>query len=110
MNEDKPFKSRADTGDLLFCHAVGNKYGWYLNQIAVVIAVDVHMPCYIIYMSANGKKLRIKDSDFLTGNVEVISGTDGSTVRKRMRKTALVSSQARKVYWDDDDDFNHMGD
>jgi len=110
MSEDKAFKSYADTGDLLFCHAVGNKYGWYLNQIAVVIAVEEAAQRYIIYMSANGKKMRIKDSDFLTGNVEVISGTDGSTVKKRMRKTALVTSRMHKVYWDDDDDFNHMGD
>jgi len=100
----------AERGDLLFCHAVGNKYGWYLNQIAVVIDVNAENRRYMIYMSTNGKKMCIKESDFVSGNVEIISGTNGSTIRKRMRKTALMTSRIHKVYWDNDDEFNHMGD
>ena len=33
MSEDNRWPRNADTGDLLYCHAVGNKYGWYLNQM-----------------------------------------------------------------------------
>jgi len=113
MKEKKPWPEFADTGDLLFCHAVGNKYGWYLNQLAVVIATDDVRQRYIIYMSTNRKHMTIQDSDFTSGNVEVISGANDTTIKKRMRKVdPMGSARLAKIYWDndDDDDFNHMGD
>lgn len=111
MSEDNRWPRNADTGDLLYCHAVGNKYGWYLNQLAVVINTDSDKKQYTIHMSETGKHMYIKDSDFATGNVEVISGANNTTIKKRMRKVdAMGFPRLKKIYWDDEDEFNHMGD
>ena len=80
-------KSLACTGDLIFCHAVGSKYGWYLNQLALVVAsgpnpVD-HNPAnyqFKLFLFNHGEYQYVQTKDFDMGNVEVISRKNSNTV------------------------------
>ena len=104
MNKDKKrWAPRAATGDLLYCHAVGNKYGWFLNQLAVVLDVNVTKESYRIYLHANGRYLDIQNNDFTTGNVEVISGANCDTIKQRMYKTDIMKQQFVNGWYDKGD-------
>ena len=80
-------KSLACTGDLIFCHAVGSKYGWYLNQLALVVysapnPIDTNPANYEfkLYLFNHSDYQTIQSKDFDIGNVEIISKKNGSVV------------------------------
>ena len=80
-------KSLANTGDLIFCHAVGSKYGWYLNQIALVTSrkrnpIDLNPANYEfrLYVFSFKDYQTVQSEDFEKGNVEVIAKKDGAKI------------------------------
>jgi len=77
-------KSLACTGDLIFCHAVGSKYGWYLNQLAIVVdsgpePIKDNPANYMfkLYLFSHDDYQVIQTKDFDIGNVEIISRKNG---------------------------------
>lgn len=92
-------KSLACTGDLLFCHAVGSKYGWYLNQLALIIdtqanPIDNNPANYEfkLYLFNHKEYKYIQSKDFDVGNVEVISKKNGSSVNAgRLRELSCIA-------------------
>lgn len=92
-------KSLACAGDLIFCHAVGSKYGWYLNQLALVIESGPNPikdnPAnyeFKLYLFNHKDYQQIQSKDFDIGNVEIISKKGGSCVEPcRLRELSCIA-------------------
>ncbi len=65
-------------GDLVYCHCIGSKMGWYLNKIGLVLKEDVKTKNekfrYKIYMLDEARSLYASADDFQKDSIEVISG------------------------------------
>jgi len=80
-------KSLANIGDLIFCHAIGSQYGWYLNQLALVVEREVHPikenPAnyeYGVYMFTYRDYQKVQSAEFDKGNVEIIAKNGGTNI------------------------------
>lgn len=82
-------------GDLVYCHCVGSKYGWYLDQIGIiakekvahrvsktskrpilqseVVMAELFAKIYNIYLTKLNKTIEVDYHAFETGEVEVIT-------------------------------------
>ena len=92
-------KSLACTGDLIYCHAVGSKYGWYLNQLALVVhsgpnPIKTNPGNYEfkLYLFNHNDYQIIQSKDFDIGNVEIISKKNGSIINSdRLRELGHIA-------------------
>ena len=101
-------KSLANIGDLIFCHAIGSKYGWYLNQIAIVVSC-VQNPLkedpsnyeFKLYVFSYRDYQLIQSKDFEKGNVEIISKESGGRINidriKELSRISRLKSFAENV-------------
>tara|TARA_R100000664_G_C2729207_1_gene120236 strand:- start:470 stop:760 length:291 start_codon:yes stop_codon:yes gene_type:complete len=71
-------------GDLVYCHAIGSKYAWYIDQLGIILDI-VPKPLaerplnktYQIWLMDQSRYQWIESRDFNLGNVEVIRKDDG---------------------------------
>ena len=63
---------KLEIGDLVFCHTIGNKMGWRLNQIGVVVASSKKNTRYRTFLSSGGYD-EFTTLDIENGNVELIA-------------------------------------
>jgi len=90
-----------NVGDLIFCHAVGGKYGWYLNQVAVVLAANPTKDVYTLYLTQHKKRFIVKGEEFHNGSVELISSVTGYS--KKIRAVDETVSNVTRIYWENND-------
>ena len=74
---------KIEIGDLLFCHTVGDKYGWQVNQLGI-ITEGSHQTWFRIFLGS-GSFLKVSQSDLERGNVEIISKAKGDQVKTRLK-------------------------
>ena len=79
-------------GDLIYCHSIGSKYGWYLNQVAIVVnyasnptELDPSNFKYNIYLPEFRKYYDVTSKDFENGNTEIISKINGSMSTAKLK-------------------------
>jgi hypothetical protein len=66
---------RPKTGDLVYCHCVGDKYGWFMDRMGLVTELNLDDPdeFYTLYMLDNQKTVYINPTDFVETKVEIVS-------------------------------------
>ena len=95
--------SEAGDGDLIFCHAVGSNYGWYLNELAIVVnyeqkpkKVNPANYEYKIYLFRYESYHTISSDDFRKNNVEILARADGNNKNIKMPKINPILRTTRK--------------
>jgi hypothetical protein len=73
-----------EIGDLLFCHTVGNKYGFQVNQLGIVIESALKNSGFRIFLGS-GKISEVTQADLEKGNVEIISKAQGTQVKTNLK-------------------------
>ena len=74
-------------GDLVYCHAIGSKYAWYIDQLGIILDA-VPKPLaerplnkeYKIWLMDQSRHQWIESRDFNLGNVEVIRKESGDVM------------------------------
>ena len=65
-------------GDLVYCHCIGSKMGWYLNKVGLVINENTKPKNenfrYQIYVLDEARSLYASADDFQKDSIEIISG------------------------------------
>tara|TARA_Y100000296_G_scaffold83834_1_gene115721 strand:+ start:8 stop:289 length:282 start_codon:yes stop_codon:yes gene_type:complete len=86
---------KIETGDLLFCHAIGNKYAWFVNQIGVVGESNKRKTRFKVYLSS-GKFSEVTQVDLEKGNVEIVAKANGSKIalNEKIRKIPGLPNSA----------------
>ena len=85
------YEEEPTIGDLIYCHAIGSKYGWYLNQIAIVVGYN-SKPTetnlsnfeYKIYLPGFKKFDNIDSREFKKGNAEIIAKANGTIYSRKI--------------------------
>jgi len=75
---------KIEIGDLLFCHTVGNKYGFQLNQVGIITEGNPRKTRFRIFLGS-GKFLEVTQTDLEKGNVEIISKARGPQVMTQLK-------------------------
>ena len=73
-----------EVGDLLFCHTVGNKYGFHINQLGIITEGNPRETRYRIFLGS-GKFSEVTQNDLEKGNVEIISKANGAYVKTKLK-------------------------
>ena len=71
---------KVEIGDLVFCHTIGNKMGWRLNQIGIVVAGSKRNTRYRAYLNS-GTYDEFTATDVEKGSVEIIAKANGENVK-----------------------------
>ena len=71
---------KVEIGDLVFCHTIGNKMGWRLNQVGIVVAGNSRSPRYRAFLSS-GTYDEFTMSDVEKGSVEIIAKANGKKLK-----------------------------
>jgi len=86
---------KLEIGDLVFCHTIGNKMGWRLNQIGVVVASSKKNTRYRTFLSSGGYD-EFTTLDIENGNVELIAKANGEKV-KLSKDLEVIPNYMRKL-------------
>ena len=70
---------KVEIGDLVFCHTIGNKLGWRLNQIGIVVAGSKKNTRFRAFLSSGGYD-EFTTVDMENGNIEIIAKANGEEV------------------------------
>ena len=70
---------KVEIGDLVFCHTIGNKMGWRLNQVGIVVAGSKKNTRFRVFISSGGYD-EFTTTDMEKGNVEIIAKANGEKV------------------------------
>ena len=70
---------KVEIGDLEFCHTIGNKLGWRLNQIGIVVAGSKKNTRFRAFLSSGGYD-EFTTVDMENGNIEIIAKANGEEV------------------------------
>lgn len=73
-----------EIGDLLFCHTVGNKYGFQVNQLGIITEDSLKNSGFRIFLGS-GKFSEVTQVDLEKGNVEIISKALGPQVKTNLK-------------------------
>ncbi len=81
--EDK----EAKIGDLVYCHAIGSKYAWYIDQLGIILDI-IPKPLaerplnkeYQIWLMDQCRYQWVESRDFNIGNIEVIRKESGDVM------------------------------
>ena len=87
---------KLEIGDLVFCHTIGNKMGWRLNQIGVVVASSKKNTRYRTFLSSGGYD-EFTTLDIENGNVELIAKANGEKV-KLSKDLEVIPNYMRKLH------------
>jgi|TARA_R110000787_G_scaffold2353_3_gene9347 hypothetical protein len=108
-------------GDLVFCHCIGSKYGWFLNQQGIVIGektnhyvtkrkkdgsyasrslgghkriADSFAKSYKILLIGLEKRIVVDYISFENGDIEIISDYDHEEVQELKEKTSQMKKMS----------------
>ena len=89
---------KLDIGDLVFCHTIGNKMGWRLNQIGV----DIENGNVELIAKANGEKVKLnKDLEVIPNYMKKIQDAaeniDEELVERAFNQRALINNKLNKL-------------
>jgi hypothetical protein len=70
---------KVEIGDLVFCHTIGNKMGWRLNQVGIVVAGSKKDTRFRAFLSSGGFD-EFTTTDVEKGNIEIIAKASGEKV------------------------------
>lgn len=70
---------KVEIGDLVFCHTIGNKMGWRLNQVGIVVAGSKKNTRFRAFLSSGGFD-EFTTTDVEKGNIEIIAKASGEKV------------------------------
>tara|TARA_R110000824_G_C14856526_1_gene640689 strand:- start:85 stop:456 length:372 start_codon:yes stop_codon:yes gene_type:complete len=70
---------KVEIGDLVFCHTIGNKMGWRLNQVGIVVAGSKKDTRFRAFLSSGGFD-EFTTTDIEKGNIEIIAKASGEKV------------------------------
>lgn len=73
-----------EIGDLLYCHTVGNKYGFQVNQLGIITESVFKNSGFRIFLGS-GKFSEVTQSDLERGNVEIVSKARGPQVKTNIK-------------------------
>ena len=76
---------KVEVGDLVFCHTIGNKYGWHLNQIGLVTEGNTRKTRFKVFLGS-GKFSEITQNDLVKGNIEILSKISGGKIKTKLQK------------------------
>ena len=64
-------------GDLVYCHCIGSKLGWYLNKVGLVLKENIKETNdrfrYEIYVLDEARFMHASADDFAKNSIEVIT-------------------------------------
>jgi hypothetical protein len=86
---------KVEIGDLVFCHTIGNKMGWRLNQIGVVVASSKKNTRYRTFLSSGGYD-EFTVLDIESGNVELLAKANGEKV-KVSKDLEVIPNYMKKI-------------
>ncbi len=72
---------KIEIGDLVFCHTIGNKYAWRLNQVAIVTEANSRKARYRAFLLTSGVYDEFTGVDLKKENVEVIAKANGKKIK-----------------------------
>jgi len=77
-------------GDMVYCHAVGSKYGWYIDQLGIILDITNVALCgsqadaqYKIWLNDQQRVQLVEHRDFTIGNIEVVTREKGMVFKGR---------------------------
>ena len=70
---------KVEIGDLVFCHTIGTKAGWRLNQIGIVVAGSKRNTRFRAFLSS-GAYDEFTATDVEKGSVEIIAKASGEKI------------------------------
>ena len=111
---EKDTHLRPKVGDLVYCHCVGSKYGWYLNQAGIIIEektnhyvtktkspleggkslTELFAKTYKIYLTDLKKTVTADYTVFDCGDIEIITGYNSN----QAEEIGKVSDKLKKIY------------
>tara|TARA_A100001391_G_scaffold167946_1_gene128419 strand:- start:468 stop:761 length:294 start_codon:yes stop_codon:yes gene_type:complete len=85
MEEDK---NSPKVGDLIYCHAIGSRYSWYIDQLGIILEIVAKplLPAspknkiYKIWLMDQTRYQWVESRDFNLGNIEVIRKESGEVM------------------------------
>ena len=79
-------KKAPKTGDLVYCHCIGSKLGWYINKIGLVLTDNTKIKNenfrYKIYVLDEARSLYASVEEFRKDSIEVISDYSPAQISK----------------------------
>ena len=87
---------RPKTGDLVYCHCVGNQYGWFMDRLGLVTSLNVEevgerSESYTLYMLDNQKTVYINPTDFVETKVEIVSDYTKAQIEELKEKRIKIN-------------------
>ena len=87
-------------GDLVYCHAIGSKYAWYIDQLGIILDA-VPKPLaerplnkeYKIWLMDQSRYQWVESRDFRVGNIEIIKKESGAVMYGRAFKPKKKDNQ-----------------
>jgi len=75
---------KIEVGDLLFCHTVGNRLGWHLNQVGIVTEGNKRKTRFRVFLGS-GNFSEVTQTDLAKGNVQIISKASGEQISSNLK-------------------------
>jgi len=80
-------KNSPKVGDLVYCHAIGSKYAWYIDQLGIILDI-ISKPLaerplnkeYKIWLMDQSRYQWVESRDFSLGSIEVIRKESGDVM------------------------------
>jgi len=94
-------KNSPKVGDLVYCHAIGSKYAWYIDQLGIVLEIVAKplLPSspknkvYKIWLMDQNRYQWVESRDFRVGNIEIIKKENGDVMYGRSFKPKKKDNQ-----------------
>ena len=69
---------------MLFCHTVGNRFGWHLNQVGIVTEGNKRKTRFRVFL-CSGNFSEVTQTDLIKGNVQIISKASGEQISSNLK-------------------------
>jgi len=97
------YEEEPNIGDLVYCHAIGSKYGWYLNQVAIVVGY-ISKPTkedksnfeYKIYLPSTQYYDNVDSQEFKKGNIEIIAKANGTIYSRKISEIEELTKKLNR--------------
>jgi len=125
MPDSSKEKVTLEIGDLVYCHAVGNRYGWHLDKVGIIVdsspasiperkgwfEISAEMSSTIVYpdskkesgwliMFSDGHQHVLTESELDKGSAEIIGKRETSITKKLPKKRFPYKrlAEIKKIY------------
>ena len=86
---------KVEVGDLIFCHTVGNKFGWHLNQVGLVTEGNTRKTRFRVFLGS-GRWSEVTQSDLRKGNIEILSKRTGAKIKVNLATAEIGRASCRE--------------